>query len=51
MSERPQIVEMNYTTHNPNIYLDASKPENLVVHIDETLQLPLDTHSGMCTNV
>ena len=45
MSERPRMLEMNYISHNPSNYLDASKPEDLVVHIDETLQLPLDTHS------
>ncbi|XP_031693900.1 uncharacterized protein LOC116376688 [Oncorhynchus kisutch] len=47
MSERPQLVEMNYITCNHSNCLGATaQPEELIVTIDETLQLPRDTHTG-----
>ncbi|XP_051233198.1 uncharacterized protein LOC127350527 [Dicentrarchus labrax] len=48
LGERPRLVEMSYISMNHTNCLSSSRPEEIVVTIDETLQQqrPPDTHSG-----
>ncbi|KAJ8367128.1 hypothetical protein AAFF_G00330900 [Aldrovandia affinis] len=46
LSERPRLVEMTYISQNHNSCLETAKPEELVVTIDETLQLPQEPYTG-----
>ncbi|XP_071342638.1 uncharacterized protein [Trachinotus anak] len=47
LGERPRLVEMSYISLNHTNCLSSSRPEEVVVTIDETLQQrPPDTHSG-----
>lgn len=47
LGERPGLVEMSYISLNHTNCLSSSRPEEVVVTIDETLQQqPPDTYSG-----
>ncbi|XP_036970182.1 uncharacterized protein LOC119028385 isoform X1 [Acanthopagrus latus] len=47
LSERPRPVDMSYISLNHTNCLSPSRPEEVVVTVDETLQQrPPDTHSG-----
>ncbi|KAI3368358.1 hypothetical protein L3Q82_008063 [Scortum barcoo] len=47
LGEHPRLVEMSYISLNHTNCLSSSRPEEIVVTIDETLQQqPPDTHSG-----
>lgn len=46
MTERPRLVDINYITLNHANCLDTVSPEEFVVNINDTLQLPPNTHSG-----
>ncbi|KAM8745582.1 uncharacterized protein AB9X84_016746 isoform 1-T1 [Acanthopagrus schlegelii] len=47
LSERPRPVDMSYISLNHSNCLSPSRPEEVVVTVDETLQQrPPDTHSG-----
>ncbi|KAJ7986331.1 hypothetical protein DPEC_G00338820 [Dallia pectoralis] len=46
-SERPLSIEMNYITHNHSDILGATaKPEEIILTVEETLQVPCDLHNG-----
>ncbi|XP_017574211.1 uncharacterized protein LOC108440024 [Pygocentrus nattereri] len=46
MSELPRVVETNYVTHNHSNCPGTLKPEELVITIDESSQLPNEAYSG-----
>ncbi|KAL1022735.1 hypothetical protein UPYG_G00031650 [Umbra pygmaea] len=46
MSEIPQLVEMNDITHNHRNFGAAAKPEEIILTIDETFQMPQETYNG-----
>ncbi|KAL7863948.1 hypothetical protein AOLI_G00153680 [Acnodon oligacanthus] len=46
MSELPRVAETNYVTHNHSNCPGTLKPEDLVITIDDSSQLPNEAYSG-----